>query len=196
VSAVLLCSSPPRPYQLWDASSLLSGGYQGLFPWGKAAGAWSWPLTSIYCRSQECVELYLHSPDTPSWNCARLKHRDNFILTYLTLSVFPIYMNFARFSTDFLVIKEYGFVLHSGDVTTIYLVLSAFIPWPTSLRAYNRVSVFVLYSFHIFTQYINIVSVDQELMYFIYLHSFLMAFSKVKLKNSGIKPHHVSNHSE
>jgi hypothetical protein len=22
-------------------------GYQGLFPWGKAAGTWSWPLTSI-----------------------------------------------------------------------------------------------------------------------------------------------------
>jgi hypothetical protein len=22
------------------------------FPWGKAAGAWSWPLTSIWCRGQ------------------------------------------------------------------------------------------------------------------------------------------------
>jgi len=21
--------------------------YQGLFPWGKVTGAWSWPLTSI-----------------------------------------------------------------------------------------------------------------------------------------------------
>jgi hypothetical protein len=28
-------------------ASLLSNGYQVLFPWGKAAGAWSWPLTSI-----------------------------------------------------------------------------------------------------------------------------------------------------
>jgi hypothetical protein len=27
--------------------SLLSNGYQGLFPWDKAAGAWGWPLTSI-----------------------------------------------------------------------------------------------------------------------------------------------------
>jgi hypothetical protein len=29
---------------------------------GKAAGPWSWPLTSIYCLRSQCVELYLHSP--------------------------------------------------------------------------------------------------------------------------------------
>jgi hypothetical protein len=27
-------SSPPRPDRLWDSPSLLSNGYQGLFPWG------------------------------------------------------------------------------------------------------------------------------------------------------------------
>jgi hypothetical protein len=29
------------------------------------------------------VELYVHSPDTPSWRCAQLskKHRDNFTFT-------------------------------------------------------------------------------------------------------------------
>jgi hypothetical protein len=27
---------------------------------------------------KECVELYLHSLDTPSWHGAQLKHRDNF----------------------------------------------------------------------------------------------------------------------
>jgi hypothetical protein len=27
---------------------------------------------------KECVELYLHSPNTPSWLSAYLKHRDNF----------------------------------------------------------------------------------------------------------------------
>jgi len=26
-------SSPPRPDQLWGSPSLLSNGYQGLFPW-------------------------------------------------------------------------------------------------------------------------------------------------------------------
>jgi hypothetical protein len=29
---------------------------------------------------KESVELYLHSPSTPSWHGAQLKHRDNFTL--------------------------------------------------------------------------------------------------------------------
>jgi hypothetical protein len=47
-----------------------SMGTSGSFPGGKAAGAYSWPLTSIQCRGQECVELYCHSPNTPSWRGA------------------------------------------------------------------------------------------------------------------------------
>jgi hypothetical protein len=33
---------------------------------------------------KECVELYLHSPDMPSWHGAQLrkKHRDNFTFTF------------------------------------------------------------------------------------------------------------------
>jgi len=27
-------------------------GTRGSFPEGKAAGSWSWPLTSIYCQGQ------------------------------------------------------------------------------------------------------------------------------------------------
>jgi hypothetical protein len=43
------------------------------FSGGKAAGTWSWPLTSIYRGGQECVELFLHSPNMPSWRGAQLK---------------------------------------------------------------------------------------------------------------------------
>jgi hypothetical protein len=34
---------------------------------------------------KECVELFLHSPNTPSWRDAKLKHKDNFILLLLLL---------------------------------------------------------------------------------------------------------------
>jgi hypothetical protein len=39
-------------------------------------------LSYIQCRGQERVELHLHSPNTPSWRGAQLKHRDNFTFTY------------------------------------------------------------------------------------------------------------------
>jgi len=55
------------------------------FPGGKATGTWSWPLSSIYSRGQECVGLYLHCRNTPSWRGAELKHRD-IILPYLTFT--------------------------------------------------------------------------------------------------------------
>jgi hypothetical protein len=55
-------SSPPRPERLWGTPSLLSNRYQGLFPLGdKAAGVWSWPLTSIYCRGQR-MSVYTSTP--------------------------------------------------------------------------------------------------------------------------------------
>jgi hypothetical protein len=31
---------------------------------------------------KERVELYIHSPNTPSWRGAQLKHRDNFTFTF------------------------------------------------------------------------------------------------------------------
>jgi hypothetical protein len=41
-------SSPSRADRLWGLPNLLPNGYRGFFPrgGGKAAGAWSWPLTS------------------------------------------------------------------------------------------------------------------------------------------------------
>jgi hypothetical protein len=59
---------------------------RGSFSGDKAAGAWSWPLTSICCRVQECMELYLHSSNTPSWRGAHLKHGDNLMSTFYIFS--------------------------------------------------------------------------------------------------------------
>jgi hypothetical protein len=33
-------------------------------------------------EEKEFVELYLHSPNTPSWRGAQLKHRGNFTFTF------------------------------------------------------------------------------------------------------------------
>jgi hypothetical protein len=54
--------SPRRPDLLSGPPSLLSNGHRELFPRGKAAGAWSWALTSNYCRGQGNVYLCIHSP--------------------------------------------------------------------------------------------------------------------------------------
>jgi hypothetical protein len=71
-------------------------GTRGSFLGGKAAEAWSWPL-SPSSAEVEWVELYHHSPNTPSWRGAQLKHRDNFIFFTLLLRVqiitkFPVVM--------------------------------------------------------------------------------------------------------
>jgi len=42
-------SLSPCPERLWGLLSLLSDVSLWIFPGGKAAGAWSWPLTSIQC---------------------------------------------------------------------------------------------------------------------------------------------------
>jgi len=48
-------------------------GTRGSFHGGKAAEVRSSTLTSIQCRVQGCMELYLHSPNTSSWRGAVLK---------------------------------------------------------------------------------------------------------------------------
>jgi hypothetical protein len=86
-------SSPPCPDQLWGPPSLLSNGTRDSFSRGKPVGAWIWPLTSIWCRGQEFVGLYLHSPNTPSWRGAQLKGQ--------ALEQLYLYLTFTILSTWF-----------------------------------------------------------------------------------------------
>jgi hypothetical protein len=40
-------------------------------------------------KVKECVDLYLHSSNTPSWRGAQLKHRDNFTFTFTNSGTSP-----------------------------------------------------------------------------------------------------------
>jgi hypothetical protein len=54
-------TSPYCPDRLWGPSSLLSNWWWGGGLRGKAAGAWSWPLTSN-TKTVRNIYLYIHSP--------------------------------------------------------------------------------------------------------------------------------------
>jgi hypothetical protein len=65
-------SSPECPDWLWGPPSLLFNGYSGLFfPGGKAAVAWSWPLSSICFHG---VSLNWFSTKTPSMSDMNVKN--------------------------------------------------------------------------------------------------------------------------
>jgi hypothetical protein len=80
-------------------------GSRGSFPGGKAAGSSSWPFTTILCRGKESVELYLHSPNTPSWCGAQLrKARGQLCFTLLYYfcpiqATFPAHPSLLYFTT-------------------------------------------------------------------------------------------------
>jgi hypothetical protein len=59
---------------LCDPPSLLSSRYQGLFPRGvKRPGREADHSPPPNAKVKECVELYLHFPNTPSCRCAQFK---------------------------------------------------------------------------------------------------------------------------
>jgi len=60
-------------------------GTGGSFSGGKAAGAWSWPLTSIYCRGQSMRGAIHPLPQYASMAWCLVKHWDNF--TFFMLQV-------------------------------------------------------------------------------------------------------------
>jgi len=57
-------------------------GIGGCFPGGKAAGAWSWPLTSTYCRGKRIREVIPPLPQYVFKEWCAFKHRDNFTFTF------------------------------------------------------------------------------------------------------------------
>jgi hypothetical protein len=79
-------SLPPRPNRLWGPSNLLINGYRSSFLRGKAAGAWSWPLTFSQCQAWNAWSCTSTPPYVfMAWYL--VNYRDNFIFTKLTTFV-------------------------------------------------------------------------------------------------------------
>jgi hypothetical protein len=57
-------------------------GTRGSFPGGKAAELEADHSPPSSAEVKECVELYLHFPNTPSWRGAQLQYGDYFTLTF------------------------------------------------------------------------------------------------------------------
>jgi len=53
--------------RLWGLLNLLSNGYRGLFPPGKAAGVWSWPLNLLLVPRLRMRGAMPPLPHTSSW---------------------------------------------------------------------------------------------------------------------------------
>jgi hypothetical protein len=62
-------------------------GTGGSFHGGIAAGAWSWPLTSIKCRGKRMSGAMLPLPQYGFIAWCLVKHRGNFTFTFFTYSV-------------------------------------------------------------------------------------------------------------
>jgi hypothetical protein len=60
-----------------------SGAHPASYPLGvKRPGRQADHSPPSSAEVKECVELQLHSPNTPSWRGAQLKHRDTFTFTF------------------------------------------------------------------------------------------------------------------
>jgi hypothetical protein len=67
------------PHRVQNGSGTHPASYpmctRGSYPGGKAAGAWSWPLTSIQRRGQRMRGAISPLPNTPSWRGAQFKKK-------------------------------------------------------------------------------------------------------------------------
>jgi hypothetical protein len=77
-------SSAPRPERLWDPPSLLSNGYQGLFPCGQS-GRDVKLTTHLHLVPRSKNEWsYTSTPQYVFMEWCLVKHRDNFTFTFIS----------------------------------------------------------------------------------------------------------------
>jgi len=108
----------------------------------------------------------------------------NLLLTswmqFSLVTVVPNYMNFVTFSKDSLAVSKLWFCrAFWWQDTTLYLVFSLFTSTATFLLASNKISV-SFYGVQVLIQNINVVSIDQELMW---IQSLIWRMVRLTLKS-------------
>jgi hypothetical protein len=78
---IFLFTTASRP-TLWPTQSLIQWVLGALFLGVKRLGREADHSPPSSAEVKECVELYFHSSNTPSWRDAQLKHRDKFTFTF------------------------------------------------------------------------------------------------------------------
>jgi hypothetical protein len=99
--------------RLWGPLSHLSNCNKLSFLGGKAASAWSLPLTSIWCRAKRCVELYLHSctftPDVDKLTFFSFNVESDFMLVS-KMGYSVIYFRLKQIVYEFILSSTYLFI--------------------------------------------------------------------------------------
>jgi hypothetical protein len=102
---------------------------RGSFAGGKASVVWGWRLTSMKCRGQECVELYLHSPNRPLRCGAHLKHRYSF--TNFTRTFVLVGWRLVKHRDNFTLLKV-PWLLFSASALRV--VMATLCRWQRAVR--------------------------------------------------------------
>jgi uncharacterized membrane protein YqjE len=87
------------------------------------------------------VELYLHSPNTPSWHGAQLKHRDNFTFYLVQADIHKVYFNINMKKSNLIFITFFsgtvGLVFSAFGILLSGLIISKYKPRARYLAAWN-----------------------------------------------------------
>jgi hypothetical protein len=109
-------SSPSRQDRLWGPPSFLYSGYRGSFPGGKASGSEADHSPPPSVEVKECVELYIHFLNTPSWRGAQLK-------TQGQLYPLPLFCTTYEFSFHAFLVVSRDF--KNGWISVLEVIISA-----------------------------------------------------------------------